>query len=188
MWNRDQLNLLIDDKRKEYNTAVRDLCSFVKARDPRVRQYLQDEKSRTSSTSSVLNRDEMLKTQKEDLIANYVEPEWSKIDQTELENEDYQEDVVQVFECVVCDRQFKSLKQLENHENSKKHLEELEILRVQLEMEDVHLGDSNEQVADTTKETFNCIPCQKEFSTQLQLSAHEQSKKHRTALKAQKKK
>ncbi len=43
----------------------------------------------------------------------------------------------EVFECVVCDKVFKSQKQLENHEGSKKHKEAAAILRRHMQAEEL---------------------------------------------------
>jgi DnaJ family protein A protein 5 len=97
----------------------------------------------------------------------YVEPEWSNVDKklkkldlsaTESEEDDeeaeeeegenaaedeeidYSED--ELF-CVACDKAFKNEKSKLNHENSKKHKENIELLRVHMEADDEKMANES---------------------------------------------
>ena len=196
-----------EEARKAFNRQVRDLCMFVKSRDPRVRAWLKREEEVKREEVEGRKRDgggDASRARKE-LAANYVEQEWTRVrdDDADVVDDDdlLNEEQVEEFECIVCEKLFKSMRQLENHESSRKHLEQLEILKHQLQMEDLALHDeSDRQPGDTGKgkqggidadgggeeneaSGFNCTACEKSFGTKLQLAAHEQSKKHRQALK-----
>lgn len=193
-----------EEARKAFNRQVQDLCMFVKSRDPRVRFWQKrDEEVKREEVERKKREGGDASRARKELAANYVEQEWSRVrdDDDNFKDDDdvMNEEQVEEFECIVCEKLFKSMRQLENHESSRKHLEQLEILKQQLQMEDLALHDeSNRHLEDTAKEKqgidadrgeeneeseFNCAACEKSFGTKLQLAAHEQSKKHRQSLK-----
>ncbi|KAL6948477.1 hypothetical protein ACO0QE_000943 [Hanseniaspora vineae] len=65
--------------------------------------------------------------------------------QKDYHNED-KEDVVYVYECFVCNKTFKSDKQLNNHNNSKMHKQKLKQLQREMKQQDMELG--LDQVSD----------------------------------------
>jgi DnaJ family protein A protein 5 len=102
---------LRDSARKQFNETVCSLAAWIRKRDPRIlaRQQLQSEKERI--------RIEKLKTKQEEerLERNkkreaYQEAEWTKVDEPEfIEDEDLE---INMYECVVCNKVFKSEKQV----------------------------------------------------------------------------
>ena len=82
-------------------------------------------------------------------MKEYVQPEWSnlgkKIDKLKLEEDeseaenaenDSDDDFDNDLYCIACDKLFKKEKALRNHENSKKHKENIEMLKQHLLDED----------------------------------------------------
>lgn len=69
-------------------------------------------------------------------VADYQTPEWAKVEDdldSELEDdEEEQEEEVNEFYCVVCDKGYKSEKQFASHESSKRHIDNVEILRQEM--------------------------------------------------------
>lgn len=57
------------------------------------------------------------------------------------------EELVDVFECVVCDKIFKSQKQLVSHEQSKKHIKTLQKLKYDMQKEGIELGIDGDEVS-----------------------------------------
>lgn len=58
----------------------------------------------------------------------------------------YDEDILEVFECVVCDKIFKSRAHIISHEQSKKHIKALQKLKWEMRQESAELGlDGNEK-------------------------------------------
>lgn len=100
----------------------------------------------------------------------YVEPEWSnvdkklkKLDLSESESEDEDEDegegedgeeALEDLEfdeglfCVACDKEFKNEKSKLNHENSKKHKDNIALLRLHMEADDEAMLEESKSSAD----------------------------------------
>ncbi len=76
-----------------------------------------------------------------------------KIDITQNISDDEEIIEQEIFECVICDKVFKSEKQLSAHEKSKKHLTQLNALKRQMKKEGIHLG-LDEDLTYADEETF----------------------------------
>lgn len=140
---------LREDAAREFNDAVRSLVAFVKKRDPRFKPNAQSEVDRQkvlrdaaaaqAARSRAANQAKIVETR--DL------PQWTR--STEPEASDESDAVVeepkQVYECVVCDKAFKSEKQFEAHERSKKHVKAAQQVRREMQLEDQSLHLEKEQ-------------------------------------------
>ena len=78
----------------------------------------------------------------------------------DLSEDDSDEEIVEIFECVVCDKSFKAQKQLAAHEKSKKHIKALQKLKWQMQKEGIDMelkgsGDENEGISDVQDDTGN---------------------------------
>ncbi|RKO91558.1 hypothetical protein BDK51DRAFT_11941, partial [Blyttiomyces helicus] len=120
--------------RREFVDAIRELVAFVRKRDPRVARYLEEQK-RVKAEKEKENKARIAR-EKEERARNaeaYKEPEWSKVKEVDYSAENLEEDCEEEeLYCVACEKGFKSEKQFENHERSKKHIRNVEILRQQL--------------------------------------------------------
>ncbi|KAK9822025.1 hypothetical protein WJX74_001541 [Apatococcus lobatus] len=128
--------------RKEFNETVRELVAFVRKRDKRVIAHQAEEaRIRADKETEALKRREEERLARLEAAKAYVEADW--IRESEAAADDYtSEDEVthlEQFECVACDKIFKSEKALTNHTRSKKHKEKLAALREALQ-EDAALG------------------------------------------------
>lgn len=153
-----------DAGRKEYNETVRRFVSFVKKRDPRVKEGIEKlERQRRRQQEEALQRQaQEQKLQKMAESVLYEAPDWATMDTAELQEveamlrEEYeflsdattdsefdefadQEDDA-LFECIVCDKMFKSKNQFDAHENSNKHKNMVKILREEMRQEGLELG------------------------------------------------
>ncbi|KAI7897750.1 uncharacterized protein BX663DRAFT_481195 [Cokeromyces recurvatus] len=125
--------------RKEYNDTVRSLAEFVRKRDPRVKAYLNEEQKRKEAAAAE-QKARMLREKQEmqAKIAEYQVPEWAKVDEEEdgmfndEEVDEDDDDEIKEFYCVVCDKAYKSERQFISHESSKRHIENVEILRQEM--------------------------------------------------------
>lgn len=166
-----------DAARKEYNETVRNFVAFIKKRDPRVKKGAEEyENNRRRQQKETLER--QAKEQKLQRIAemnNHEVQDWQKMDLEELEMveemlkkefdydsddttdseyDEFQDQVdEQVFECVVCDKFFKSKSQFETHEKSNKHKLNVEQLREDMLREGIELGIDNDDIASSEFET-----------------------------------
>uniref|UniRef100_A0A1B6CD80 DnaJ homolog subfamily C member 21 n=1 Tax=Clastoptera arizonana TaxID=38151 RepID=A0A1B6CD80_9HEMI len=154
-----------DKARKERNEEIRTLVAFVRKRDKRVQEYskLLLEKTKENARKAENNRILKIKERKKE-IESAKEAEWSKFSNVEKElenieaqlaaefkdelsgnssNDDEDKDI-DSFYCVACNKIFKTEKAFSNHENSKKHKENVEILRFEMEEENESSVNSDE--------------------------------------------
>jgi DnaJ family protein A protein 5 len=133
-----------DEGIREFNDAVLSLVAFVKKRDPRYvpntqseaerQQVLRDSAAAQAARSRAANQEK---------LAEYVIPDWAQSRNDDEHNDEFsmseEEDEVEEIECVVCNKTFKSEKQFEAHERSKKHSKAVQQLRWQMRKENVNL-------------------------------------------------
>lgn len=132
-----------DEGIRNFNDAVRSLVAFVKKRDPRVKTSVQSEAERQKmlrSTAAAQAARSRAANQ-----ARQAQPEstpgWMRPgEEQEPELSDGSEQAAQEhIECVVCKKSFKSEKQYEAHEKSKKHVRAVQHLKRQMQQEDEDL-------------------------------------------------
>lgn len=100
-------------------------------------------------------------------MKEYVEPEWSnlgkKLTKLQLEGTDSEadeeidsdDDFDEDLYCIACDKSFKKEKALRNHENSKKHKENIELLKKHLQDEDEEMrSDKHSDESMEKEESF----------------------------------
>lgn len=125
---------------RDFNDAVRSLVAFVKKRDPRVKPNIQSEAERQK-----LLRDTAVAQAARSRAANQARqaqqqstPGWMRPgEEQEPEiSDDSEEPAQEQFECVVCKKSFKSEKQYEAHEKSRKHVRAVQHLKRQMQQED----------------------------------------------------
>lgn len=151
---------LRDDAIRDFNDAVRSLVAFVKKRDPRYITNTQSEADRQkilrnlaaaqAARSRAANQEKLSNT----FVADWAQSrgdgddgyeEFAESDQEELESE------VECFECVVCNKLFKSENQFEAHEKSKKHIKAVQQLKRQMRKEGRDLDLEQEKPAKNEK-------------------------------------
>ncbi|KAI9891591.1 MAG: hypothetical protein M1814_002525 [Vezdaea aestivalis] len=113
----------------EFNDAVRTLVAFVKKRDPRVkRQTLSDETLAQQQRQAAKTQSARSRASNQAKLDCQIVPDWCQSSNTDngkegsvvgLEDEE-SEDIV--FECLVCNKVFKSENQVRGHEKSRKHV------------------------------------------------------------------
>lgn len=148
---------LRDDAIREFNDAVRSLASFVKKRDPRFKAAVpnQSDRQRLLREATAIQAARS-RAANEAKLGEYSAPQWAQSEEpednssgTETESEQDQ------FECVVCRKIFKSERQFEAHERSRKHIKALKQLRYEMKKEDDYLQLSGPDIhceAKTTEE------------------------------------
>lgn len=127
---------------REFNDAVRSLVAFVRKRDPRYVPSTQSEVERQKvlRDSAAAQAARSRAANQEKLAEGYVVPDWaqSRGDDNTHDAEfslSEEESEVEHIECVVCNKTFKSEKQYEAHEKSKKHTKAVQQLRRQMKRE-----------------------------------------------------
>ncbi|CAG9834859.1 unnamed protein product [Diabrotica balteata] len=173
--------------KKERSEEVRNLAAFVKKRDKRVQaqkklqeqKLLEDKKKRESlSKQKRLERREELEKAKVSSQA-----EWTKFDNVKTELEQIERNLAEQFGdvcdsdeedeldlyCVACSKLFKTPKAFENHESSKKHKENVEILKeTMLEEEEIlesgeEISDNENQEDENNLKDNQCMPTNEEL-------------------------
>jgi DnaJ homolog subfamily A member 5 len=129
-----------EDAVREFNDTVRMLVSFVRKRDPRYKPNFQTDAERqkalreASAAQAARSR-----AANQARMSEYV-PEWTKAPEAEDNEEEEEEDVItDHFECVACNKTFKSEKQFEAHERSKKHQQTVKALIRKMKKENAAL-------------------------------------------------
>lgn len=148
-----------EDARRDYNDTVRSLAKFVRKRDPRHKAYLarqaERSQSQTPGSATPVGGTSRKRTQ---VVADYVEQDWQKVDTAPMhadldwaaaEGEDSEE-----WECVACRKSFRSEAAWDSHERSKKHMKEVERLRLEMLEQDEEFGldEQEEEVGDEGEE------------------------------------
>lgn len=136
---------------REFNDAVRSLVAFVRKRDPRYMSNPQTEADRQK-----ILRDAAAAQAAKSRAANQakleeqVVPEWTKVETVaeQVDTEEEQEEEQKHVECVVCKKIFKSEKQYEAHEKSKKHVKAVQQLRREIQIGEGELGLDNANVEE----------------------------------------
>ncbi|KAL8971215.1 MAG: hypothetical protein Q9183_001163, partial [Haloplaca sp. 2 TL-2023] len=132
---------------REFNDAVRSLVAFVKKRDPRSKPSAQSEIERQRVLKDAANAQAARSraANQSKMKRNTKVPEWAQSYglETSEESDAVDEPPREVYECVVCDKTFRSEKQFEVHEKSKKHIKAAQQVRRDMQHDDqtLHLGD-----------------------------------------------
>ena len=146
-----------EDGIRKFNDAVRSLVAFVKKRDPRFKPNAQSEAERQK-----LLRDTAVAQAARSRAANQAKqvqqesmPGWvrsSELPETRTSDES-EEATKEQFECVVCQKSFKSEKQYGAHEKSRKHVRAVQHLKKQMQQENrnFHLEEPSAKQPDTSE-------------------------------------
>jgi len=113
------------EQRQNYNSLIRRLAAWVKRRDPRVVQRnlevarMKEKKAREKKALEIEKQRQLEEAREQRRL------EWEKLRETNpemFESSSEEVEIIQeLFECVCCDKRFKSENALESHNRSKKH-------------------------------------------------------------------
>lgn len=133
---------LREDAVQEYNEAVRSLVAFVRKRDPRVQNNQKSEAQRRQAlreaTAAQAARSRAARQAKLQELDAAVVPDWAKSkpkDEHEGEFSSESDTEEHEYDCVVCNKTFKSEAQYTAHERSKKHVKQLKQLQREMRAE-----------------------------------------------------
>ncbi|KAF5876534.1 putative meiotically up-regulated protein [Botrytis fragariae] len=130
-----------DEAKAEFNDAVRHLVLFARKRDPRFTPNSQTQEERQKILRDAASAQAARKRAANQAKMNsYVVPDWAKSDESEgVIEESSEESEVEVIECVVCNKTFKSENQFEAHTKSKKHTKAVQAIQKQMRKENKSL-------------------------------------------------
>ncbi|KYQ57677.1 DnaJ like protein subfamily C member 21 [Trachymyrmex zeteki] len=161
-----------DKARRERNEQVRNLVAFVRKRDKRVQAYAAKlaERARENFRKAEERRKAHL-LERQKLLRDQIESEWSKFSNMEAELKNIEANLTaefgtddrkvttrnsnpEAFYCIACDKVFQTHKTFTNHENSKKHKENVSALKYVTpnDVEDEDLHSSSRESDSSTKE------------------------------------
>ncbi|KAL8810122.1 MAG: hypothetical protein Q9200_002829, partial [Gallowayella weberi] len=143
---------LREDAAREFNDAVRSLVALVKKRDPRFKPNVQSEIERQNVLRNAATAQAARsRAANQAKVSDNVDlPQWTRSGEPEVsESSDTpEEETREVYECVICDKTFKSEKQFEAHERSKKHTKASLQLRRKMQEENDDLRLEEEKCHD----------------------------------------
>ncbi|XP_066143843.1 dnaJ homolog subfamily C member 21 [Euwallacea fornicatus] len=146
--------------RKERNEEVRNLVTFVRKRDERVKSFCKELEAKTMENrkkQAKLSKQRRLEQQQ--MHANETQPEWLKFENLKAELEDIERLVTMEFGhsdneeeynenislyCTACTKIFKNPKAFENHEVSRKHRDNVVKLRAAMAKDDLEANLTKE--------------------------------------------
>ena len=127
---------------KEFNDAVRALVAFVRKRDPRHTPTTQSEAERQKVLRDAAAAQAARARAANQAKMEHTVPDWAQSRAPEPEEGDFddeEEEEQEVLECVACNKVFKSEKQWEAHEKSKKHQKAIHALQKKMRKQNAHL-------------------------------------------------
>ncbi|KAF2758183.1 DnaJ-domain-containing protein [Pseudovirgaria hyperparasitica] len=132
---------LAEQGRREFNEAVRTLVAFVRKRDPRYTPNTQTDDERAKAMRDAVKAQAARQRAQNEALKNQAIPEWATRRAPD-ELEESEEEVVEEehFECMACKKTFKSEKQWDAHEKSKKHQKAVQTLKKKMRKENAHFG------------------------------------------------
>ncbi|KAF1843779.1 DnaJ domain-containing protein [Cucurbitaria berberidis CBS 394.84] len=133
-----------EDGRREFNDAVRTLVAFVRKRDPRYTPNKQSDEDKAKAQRDA-RKAQAARARAEKLAKLEQEaqalPSWvTARPADELEDESEEEIEEEHYECVACNKTFKSERQYEAHEKSKKHQKAIQSLKRKMQKDNAHLN------------------------------------------------
>ncbi|XP_011863164.1 PREDICTED: dnaJ homolog subfamily C member 21 [Vollenhovia emeryi] len=159
-----------DKARRERNEQVRNLVAFVRKRDKRVQAYAARlaERARDNFRKAEERRKAHL-LERQRLLRDQTESEWSKFSNVEAELRNIEANLTaefgtddrkvtarnsnpEAFYCIACDKIFQTHKAFTNHENSRKHKENVSALKHVIPNEHEDLASSSSRESDSSTE------------------------------------
>ncbi|RZF31898.1 hypothetical protein LSTR_LSTR017468, partial [Laodelphax striatellus] len=160
--------------RKARNEEIRELVGFVRKRDKRVQAYAKHLKdvAAEKAKKSEEQRIQKIKERNEEL-ATFKESEWSKFSNVEkelknmeaslaaefgdqeLSDEDTDEDnpLLDSLYCIACEKLFKNPKAFANHESSKKHKDNVQLIKESMQESEEEIDEvEQEEISEEEEE------------------------------------
>ncbi|KAJ3167716.1 hypothetical protein HDU88_002163 [Geranomyces variabilis] len=136
--------------RRDFNDCVRSLAAFLRKRDPRYKGWKEraEKEAKEKVVEERKRRKAETRREREKIAETYVVPDWAQVKDDEHDVGHDEEELEDELFCIACNKAFRSENQFENHEQSRKHIRNVELLREQLLEDDEILGDDNEDDED----------------------------------------
>ncbi|KAF2260001.1 DnaJ-domain-containing protein [Lojkania enalia] len=136
-----------DEGIRAFNDAVRALVLFVRKRDLRYTPNTQTEEARAKAQREARQAQaarsraaQAAKLQQEDAVPAWARTRDSDEEVVMVEEDEDEEIEEEHYECVACHKTFKSDRQFEAHEKSKKHQKAVQALKRKMQKDNFHLN------------------------------------------------
>lgn len=181
--------------RNEYNKTVKRFVSFIKKFDKRMKeglkqfelekkqklqQALKKQIAKDKNTNSLhfkhdfeLQDWQMVNNDKWDELEKHFGDEKKDKKKEEIDEDGFEE--VIIYECFVCNKNFKSEKQLINHNNTKLHKRLVKQLQWEMKQESIALGLDNVSDLDEFDSALEENDTQSEIGTDLEIIENSES-------------
>ena len=161
---------LRDVAKRERNEEVRALVTFVRKRDKRVKAYLELLKEKEKERKRLTEQKRLeAKREREKMFEEYKEQNWASLNGLEedldemnrhlakefgddVSDSQSEDEEVEHFYCVACEKSFKSQKALVNHEKSRKHKENAAFIRREMEKSETVPAEIGEEATEEISE------------------------------------
>ncbi|KAL2731517.1 hypothetical protein V1477_015340 [Vespula maculifrons] len=167
-----------DKAKRERNEQVRNLVAFIRKRDKRVQAHaalLAERVKENLKKTEEHKRMQLLERQK--YLKEHTVSDWSKFSNVEAELKNIEANLAAEFGeelssdkdsenenniddntlyCVACNKIFKTHKAFGNHENSKKHKENVAIMRQSMIQDDQNIQENTDE-SDMSSESMSTI-------------------------------
>ncbi|KAG9192255.1 hypothetical protein G6011_10989 [Alternaria panax] len=161
-----------DEGRRAFNDAVRTLVAFVRKRDPRYTPNTQTAEDKAKAQRDARKAQaararaaQIAKVEQEEQAV----PHWATARPADEVEEESEEEVEEdLYECVACNKTFKSERQYDAHEKSKKHQKAIQTLKKKMEKDNAHL-DLDEDALKSDE----ILPAEAELATHVHVSGDE---------------
>ncbi|KAJ3161643.1 hypothetical protein HDU86_006413 [Geranomyces michiganensis] len=133
--------------RRDFNDCVRSLAAFLRKRDPRYKGWKEraEKEAKEKVVEERRQRKVDTRREREKRAETYVVPDWAQVKDNEHDAGHEEGELEDELFCIACNKAFRSENQFENHEQSKKHIRNVELLREQLLEDDDLLEDGSEE-------------------------------------------
>jgi DnaJ family protein A protein 5 len=164
--------------RKDFNETVIMFVKFVRKRDPRFTPNSMNETQRVAELLQA-SKEQAAKQRRENMKkrGEYKEADWARVDSNEKGGEgedvsakeedsadDDDEDIPEMWECIVCKKSFRSQGQMDAHEKSKKHIKAVEQLKRQMRKENKEFDiDRDVRGREIQQDEGNSIPVTNDY-------------------------
>ncbi len=163
-----------DEGRRAFNDAVRTLVAFVRKRDPRYTPNTQTAEDKAKAQRDARKAQaararavQIAKMEQEEQAVSH----WATARPADEVDEESEEEVDEdIYECVACNKTFKSERQYDAHEKSKKHQKAIQALKKKMQKDNAHL-DLDEDALKSDE----ILPVEDELAMDAQVSGDEGS-------------
>jgi DnaJ family protein A protein 5 len=178
---------LRDQAKKNYNDIIRKYINFIKKLDPRMDskfKKMYEKQKLTEKRDEMKRQAQIEKEERQRQRQIFEEQNWQSVDPDELAEIEAELDKIYeeekrlngqetdeddfndyLFECIICNKVFKSEKQFADHERSKKHLKILKQLQWEMKKEGIALGiDQDGYIKENLVDDKEDSPLNDEFT------------------------